>query len=210
MLSITTLVLALLAGACVEIVRQATKEQQKKLRLVFGVFGLFILLSAVTFSALFVVAPVWRAPVFVPEEEHLNAATIPTTAPGNPEEFPDDSQKAELATEDNGEVEIIKWEPEHRVIRARLDEADQLWIRTCNFPGWTATVDGEVKEILTGEDLGDIEINLAAGSHEVRLDFLDTPIRRKCERMTLTAFGLIALLAIVPLMVRRRKRKPPQ
>jgi hypothetical protein len=210
MLSITTLVLALLAGACVEIVRQATKEQQKKLRLAFGAFGVFILLSGVTFSVLFVVAPVWGAPVFVPEEEHLNAATIPATAPGIPEEYPDDSPKAELATEDNGEVEIATWEPEHRVIRARLDAADQLWVRTCNFPGWTATADGDVKEILTGEDLGDIEINLAAGFHEVRLDFLDTPIRRKCERVTLASFGLIALLAVVPLIVRRRKRKPPQ
>jgi hypothetical protein len=205
MLSITTLVVSLLAGACAHTAFQAIKEKQRKALIVCGSLCLLVLIGGAMFSALFVVAPTRFASVFVPEEEHLNPAMIPITAPGDLEELPDDVPPAELA-EDNGEVVIEKWNPEHRIIKVELEDADQLWIRAFNFPGWTATVDGQPAPITSGEELGDIEIDLEAGTHEVRLDFLDTPIRRRSERITIVSFGLLLIMAVVPLFVPARKR----
>jgi hypothetical protein len=204
MLSITTLVISLLAGACAQVAIQAIKDGQRKALVTCGAICLLIMIGGATFSLLFVVAPTRFASVFVPEEEHLNPAMVPITAPGDLEELPDDVPPAELA-EGNGEVVVERWEPEHRAMKVQLEEADQLWVRTFNFPGWTATVDGQPAQIASGEDLGDIELDLEAGSHEIRLDFLDTPIRRKAEVATIASFGLLIMMVVVPLFVPVRR-----
>ncbi len=204
MLSITTLVISLLTGACAHVAVRAIKDKQRKASIVCGSLCLVVLIGGAMFSALFVVAPTRFASVFVPEEEHLNPAMIPVTAPVDLGELPDDVPPAELA-EDSGEVVIEKWSPEHRIVKVDLEDADQLWIRAFNFPGWTATVDGQPAQITNGEELGDIEIDLDAGVHEVRLDYLDTPIRRKAERVTIACFGLLVMMVVVPLFVPARR-----
>jgi branched-subunit amino acid ABC-type transport system permease component len=204
MLAMTTLVTALLAGACWQAASHALRQQRKKLMAAFTTLSLLILIGGAAFSLLSVCLPMIKAPLFEPESEHLNNATLPATAPGDLDELPDDVPPAELA-EDNGKVAVEKWEPEHRVVRVELTDADQLWIRAFNFPGWTATVDGMPAEIKTGEDLGDIQIDLAAGNHEVRVDFLDTPIRRNAERVTLITFAIVVVMAAISLLFRRRR-----
>jgi hypothetical protein len=204
MLSITTLVVSLLAGACAQVAIQAIKDGERKALTICGSLCLLILIGGATFSALFVVAPTRFASVFVPEEEHLNPTMIPITAPGDLEELPDDVPPAELS-EGNGEVVVEQWKPEHRAMKVRLEEADQLWVRAFNFPGWTATVDGQLAQITSGEELGDIQIDLEAGTHEIRLDFLDTPVRRKAEMVTIASFGLLILMVVVPLFLPPRR-----
>jgi hypothetical protein len=204
MLGISALVAALLAGACWQAASVALQRQQKKALIVFAGLSLMILIGGAAFSLLSVCLPAKQASVFVPEVEHLNNATLPATAPGDPEEMPDDVPPAELA-EENGMVTVEEWKPEHRAVRVELTERDQLWIRAFNFPGWTATVDGEPAKIITGEDLGDIQINLEAGAHEVRVDFLDTPVRRNSERVTLIAFALVIVMATLSLVLGRKR-----
>jgi 6-pyruvoyl-tetrahydropterin synthase-like protein len=201
MLAITTLVVSLLTGACAQVAIQAMREKQKNTLAVCSSLCMLILIGGALFSVAFVVAPVTRAAIFVPEEEHMNPAMVPTTAAGDIQEWPDDAPPAELA-EDNGEAVIERWEPEHRVIRVDLYAKDQLWIRTFNFPGWTATVDGRPAQIRTGEELADIQIDMEPGSHEARLDFLDTPIRRKSEKATIASFVLLIAIIIAPLFAR--------
>jgi hypothetical protein len=203
MLEMTALVAALLAGACWQAASVAWRRRHRKVMTLFAGLSLFILLGSVAFSLLSVCLPMRQQPVFVPELEHMNSATLPATAPGDPEEMPDDVPPAELA-EDNGTVAVQEWKPEHRAVRAELTDRDQLWIRAFNFPGWTATVDGNPAEIITGEDLGDIQINLEAGTHDVRIDFLDTPVRRNSERVTLVAFALIIVMTTMSLLFGRR------
>jgi hypothetical protein len=123
---------------------------------------------------------------------------VPRTAPENPEDLPgpDEAQPAELDA-GNGTVSVGQWQPEHREVHAELSDADDLWIRTFNFPGWTATVDGKAAAIKTGEDVGDIVIELPAGTHMVTLDYLDTPPRRKGKTISLAALVLLAGTLIV-------------
>ena len=193
MLSITTLVVALLAGTLTQAAINAAREGRHSERLLFGSLAGCIILGAVIFSAVWVAGPVVGFDVFEPQEEHMNGATIPSSAPIDPEELPDDIPQAELS-EDNGQVVVEQWKPQHRVMRADLTDDDQLLVRTFNFPGWTASVDGQEVPIITSEELGDMEIELHAGTHQITLDFLDTPTRRKMRIVTLCSFGLLVAM----------------
>jgi hypothetical protein len=203
MLAITTLVVALLAGAFAQAAIEATRQRLRSERLLFASLAAFIVVGGAIFSAVAVARPASQAGVFEPETEHLNGATIPSSAPDDPGELPDDTPQAELA-EDNGEVAVEEWKPQHRVVRADLTDDDKLLVRTFNFPGWTAAVDGQPVLIRSSEELGDIEIELKAGAHRVTLDFLDTPVRRACRIITLCSFGLLLVLGCAPFVRRTR------
>jgi hypothetical protein len=203
MLSISTLVIALLIGASVQAAIDAGKRDPKGPAFTYISLASVIIAASIAFSVLIVIAPVVNTPLFEPEAEHLNQATIPSAAPADPEELPDDVPPAEL-DEENGEVTVVTWEPEHRVMQVELNDDDRLLIRTFNFPGWTATVDGKPAEIITAEELGDMEIALPAGKHEVQLDYRNTPTRRAASLISLSSLAVLIIFAIVPFFVRRR------
>ena len=203
MLAITTLVVALLAGAFTQSAIEAARQRLRSERLLFASVAAFIIAGGLAFSAVAVARPMMEADVFEPEPEHLNWATIPSTAPDEPTELPDDIPQAELA-EDNGVVEVEEWKPEHRVIRVELTGDDELLVRTFNFPGWTATVDDQQVPIKSSEDLADMEIELHPGAHRVTLDFLETRPRRTFRIVTLCSFGLLIILGFGGLIPRTR------
>jgi hypothetical protein len=203
MLAITTLVVALLTGAFVQAAIDAARRGSRNERLLFLSFAALILVVGIGMSAFAVARPANQMPVFEPEPEHLNWATLPATAP-DPQELPDDIAQAELS-DDNGQVQVEEWKPQRRVIRAELTDDDLLLVSTFNFPGWTALVDGQPAQINTSEELGDMEIELHAGTHLVTLDFLDTPRRRACRLVTLGSTCLLVLFVGAPLVGRLRK-----
>jgi hypothetical protein len=199
MLGITTLIVSLLAGACLEASKRETDRPKNERNAIAGL-GWLVTVGAIVFSTIYVAGPMVQAPFFRPEEEHINYAMVPRTAPEDPDELPDVPQ-AELEAE-NGEVAVEEWKPQHRVIRVDLADNDRLLLRTFNFPGWTARVDGLPTAVLTGDTLGEIQIDVAAGRHQVTIDFENTPIRRTGGLISLTAAGLIVLaflIASIPL-----------
>jgi len=189
MLSITTLMAALLAGVCAQAAIEAHRQSKKLSSRALGAVAAVVMLGTLVFTGFEVASPIWSAPLFEPEAEHLNLAIIPRTAPDDPEDLPD-VEPVEL-DEENGSVRVERWDPQHREIAVQLEDADQVWIRTFNFPGWTATVDGSPARIETGEDLGDITIDLEAGSHKIVLDYLETPVRRRGRIITTSTFLLL-------------------
>jgi hypothetical protein len=197
MLSITTLVMALLTGACAQAAIEAATKHLPRERRVFGSLALVVLIGGFLFSAGLAARQV-SAEVFVPESEHFNAATLPRTAPAEPESLPENAPRAELAN-DSGTVTVERWDPEHRRIHVQPQAEDRLLVRTFNFPGWTATVDGGRVEIITVDHVGQIGIDLEPGTHDVALDFLDTPVRRAAGKITLSFFGLLVVLWCAPL-----------
>jgi hypothetical protein len=205
MLSITTLIVALLTGAFVQAAIEAARGGSRSERYLFAIIAALILAVGAGISVFAVARPMTQAAVFEPEPEHLNWATLPAAAP-QPEELPDDIVEAELS-DDNGTVQVEEWKPQHRVIRVALTDDDVLLIRTFNFPGWTARVDGQPATINTSEELGDMEIELQTGSHLVTLDFLDTPVRRSCRLVTLGSACVLVLFAGAPLVGRLRRQR---
>jgi hypothetical protein len=117
-----------------------------------------------------------------------------------------EAQQTEPSQDDQtGTASVAQWKPQHREVQAEMKEDGDLWIRTFNFPGWTALVDGNLVEIQTGEDLGDMVISLPAGSHHVTLDYLDTPVRRRGGNITIWSFVILAAILISGPLLRLRR-----
>ncbi|MFY9554582.1 MAG: hypothetical protein WAV47_07675 [Blastocatellia bacterium] len=205
MLAITTLIVAVMAGAFMQAAVEAGRQGLRSERLQFASFAVFIAVGGLVFSAVAVVRPMNSTNVFEPEPEHVNWAMIPSTV-AEDFEFPDELPQAELATENNGKVVVEEWKPQHRVIRVAMNEDDELLVHTFNFPGWTANVDGQPAAIRTAEEFSDMAIELAAGSHRVTLDFLETPVRRACRITTLGSAALLVVLVCLPFIARARTR----
>ncbi|HWP43294.1 MAG TPA: 6-pyruvoyl-tetrahydropterin synthase-related protein [Blastocatellia bacterium] len=141
MLSMTALAASLLAGACAQVARYAFKEGLMSDRAFLLSLAGLITIGGALLSFVAVWGPMYRTMRFVPAPEHINYAMLPVNAPRDPLELPK-VEPAELAN-GAGRVEIKRWDPEHRELEVILDEPDRLLIRTFNFPGWTAFVNGE-------------------------------------------------------------------
>ncbi|HEY6328741.1 MAG TPA: hypothetical protein VI756_05350, partial [Blastocatellia bacterium] len=207
LLGVTSLAGALLSGALTQSVLEAVRGSTRAApKLLFGSILGLVIAGVIVFNLTAVFGPIYSENLFEPEAEHFNYAMLPKTAPDDPEDFPKDVPEAELDGDD-GSVSVDVWQPEHRVIRADLPDFDELFVRTFNYPGWTATVDGNPATINTGEDYGDIEIDLDGGQHTVILDFLDTPVRKRAKRITLAASAFTVLLLAIGLLLRLKQQR---
>ncbi len=91
---------------------------------------------------------------------------------------------------------IVKWESSKRIIEITACQATILRIRTFNFPGWTASIDGIKTEIKTENDTGAILVNIPPGRHILMLQFVDTPIVYVSKIISLSSFFVIIILVI--------------
>jgi hypothetical protein len=210
MLTMTTLVVALLAGASIEAALDARREKHKSKLIAFSALAVLMTLGSAAFSIRTVVAPMWGAVRFEPESQHLNDVIIPRSAPANIEDLPP-LDRATLA-HSNGRVSIEQWKPEHRVLRVTLNKSDEVKIRTFNYPGWIATVDGRLAAISTDREFGIMVLELPAGTHSLILDYRDTTPRRTGERISVISVFLaiflsaISVVALLPHRLRRSTR----
>jgi hypothetical protein len=204
MLSITTFVMALFAGLCAHLASDKLTQQKFK-RVIFGSLSGFISIGAVIFSIVAVAATMVYAPNFIPSTEHVNYAMIPHNALEEPLEMP--HLERVMLIKGKGEVTVEKWLPQSRSIRAELQEDDTLFIRTYDFPGWTATVNGQPATIKTGAYLKEINLDLAAGQYQIQLEYLNTPVRQRGEWVTKTAFFIFIVILIIGVGGRAFSRK---
>ncbi len=184
MLTLTSFVVAMLAGACAgsSTVKEGVAVWLKPSLTVGLLFG------ALAMSAWYVAWPTWRGQSFEPNLEHYNYATLPR---GVPRETPP-MDLAQLAS-GAGRVTIERWTPESRMLRIELEKSDQLQFRTSNFAGWTAAVDGTPVEVKEGA-VKNIVIDLPAGVHSVALEFRPTPVRRASDSITVLSLALLLLI----------------
>lgn len=194
MLSITTLVMALLAGFCAHLASDKINQEKYK-RVIFGSLAAFISIGGIIFSIAAVVRPTVYARNFIPSIEHVNYAMIPQDAQVDPNGM----AQRERATliKSKGVVTVEKWLPQSRSLRAVLKEDDTLSIRTFNFPGWAATVNGQPATVKSGEVLKEINLDLSAGEYQIQLEYLDTPVRQRGKWVTIIgSFLFIGVLLI--------------
>lgn len=82
-------------------------------------------------------------------------------------------------------------------INAQTDS--QLLDNTTYFPGWTATVDGK-KVPIEFQDMnhrGLITYRVPKGRHDVRLQFIESPIRIISDVLSLVGVGTVLLLGLL-------------
>lgn len=115
-----------------------------------------------------------------------------------PQDLPDTPNV--LMEPEGGVVQVMKWAPQQRVISVKLDQPARMRLKTYNFRGWTAYIDGNKVPMLSDSDGVQI-IEVPSGIHTVEADFLNSP-----PRTIGTIFFSIGLLAIAGLaLVDRRK-----
>jgi hypothetical protein len=195
MLSITSLIIALLAGACWQLVSDLEKDRVNR-RLILRAAAILVPVGAIVMSALYVALPMYRVQSFSPRPEHFNYGTLPKGAPLNP--GPMEPVQTASGT---GQITFVKWQPEYRELLLELDRPDQLQFRTSNYPGWTATVENGRVEIENGAN-GNIVIDLPTGKHRVTLEYQRTPVRLASDWITISSFVLLVATVIT---ARRRK-----
>ncbi|MFN0111453.1 MAG: hypothetical protein ACKVZH_21525 [Blastocatellia bacterium] len=183
MLTLTSFAMAMLTGAIADCGLRIADWRRA--------IALVVLIGALAMSGYYVAWPMWRAQSFEPNLQHYNYATLPT---GSPRENP--PMPPVLLAADKGSIITERWTPEFRRLRLSLSENNQLQFRTRNFAGWTATVDGQPVPINEGE-VKNILIDLAAGEHQVTLEYRSTPIRRLSNWLTIISFAVLLSIVII-------------
>jgi uncharacterized membrane protein len=110
----------------------------------------------------------------------------------------DNSEEKVIITRGEGKVELSKWGSAERVIEVVASKPLTLRIRTFNFPGWKAYVDGKLTEIRTEEGAGAMLIDIPGGRHTLMLKFEDTPIRYYSKIISLVSLLIMVFLVLFP------------
>ncbi|MBI1765558.1 MAG: hypothetical protein HYR56_29430 [Acidobacteria bacterium] len=192
MLGLTSLVVALLAGLCVQAaLQEANNETAKWRRFALVSIAWLMLFASAGVSFWKVAWPMVRAEAFRENPQHYNYATLPAQVPREAPPLPE----AQFVNADAGEIKVLVWQPEFRRLQVRAKHAEQLQLRTSDFPGWTALLDGRVVPSARGP-VGNITLAMPAGEHTVVLEFRSTPVRRVGNWLTVVSCGLWLALVI--------------
>jgi len=103
-----------------------------------------------------------------------------------------DSPRIELQPE-GGLAETTRWDPENREIRLKTDQPATVRIKTYNFPGWKASIDGKPTTISSDND-GVQTISVEPGTHVIDTAFKNTRTRTAAQLVSL--FGLSSLVGL--------------
>jgi len=95
-----------------------------------------------------------------------------------------------------GKAEIVKWKSAERIIKITANDSLSVRIRTFNFPGWTAYIDGKVTAIKAEEGTRAILVDVPKGNHLLELSFRDTPVRLLGKIISLLSFIIFAAILL--------------
>jgi len=201
MLAIASLSVAMLAGcayyAFENWVRQFLRLQQYSSLAI----SLAILFSSLLFSVVYVGMPMYRAEAFKPNPGHSHFSLLPVTA------FEDavDAPPVRVVS-GNGEFSVIKWNSQERIVRMNMQEPGTVSVRTYFFPGWTAIAKDSQLEVRPGAD-GEILAAVPQGKYDLLLEFRPTKVRHVSRIITLVSLIIVAVLAAVDQLTRKRRHQ---
>ena len=96
-----------------------------------------------------------------------------------------------------GNFDVVLWQSAERIIEVTAQQLVTLRMRTFNFPGWKAYIDGIPTGIITEELTGAILINVPPGKHRLVIKFEDTPVRYYSKVISLVSLlGIVSMLAL--------------
>src|SRR5205085_11671392 len=193
---------ALLAGAGVERLRQADGWSPRRLLTLRVAFGLVIALNLlVSFSG--VIGKALKNSSFAPPQSYVESSMTPRDAT-HPEQLPDTALV--VLDPPSGRSNIVTWLPERREIRLQLEQPSRVRLKTYNFPGWTARVDGERVPMESDND-GIQVVQVPAGVHTLDVRFQNTPPR--WAGMILPWLGLLAVIGLAVAGRRTARKRQP-
>ena len=97
-----------------------------------------------------------------------------------------------------GKAEIVKWKSAERIFNIIANDSLTVRIRTFNFPGWTAHIDGIPAVIKSKDGTKAILVDVPKGDHLLKLIFKDTPIRIIGKIVSLLSFIILSVVLLAP------------
>ena len=93
-------------------------------------------------------------------------------------------------------MQIVSWTPHERRLRYRAAATTTLQLRTFDFPGWTASVDGRPVAVPPSGRWRSLTVTAPAGEHEVVFRFESTPLRTAGGVLTLSTIAALTAMAL--------------
>jgi hypothetical protein len=202
-MAVASVFTALVAAACYDRLRQAAESSLKRLwvcRALYAAgiaFTLWVSIYSVIIGAL-------SNPTFQPKAEsayHVIESSWTPKEATRPHELPD----TPLAVlEPEGDAEVVRWDPQRREVHVSVSEPATLRLKSYNFPGWSATIDGQPAAVFSDKD-GAVAVSVPPGIHTVKVSFVNSPPRTIGKALSILALAAVFGLAALPyLPVRRR------
>jgi hypothetical protein len=199
-MAVVSLFTALLAGAAFDLL------SRDGLRVTFAWLGRAVILLVVGgniwFTVQNVITPTLLHGDYQRPEEFASSGFIPKDA-GQPQDLPKTAKVVVI----DGLGEITRWDPMHREIDVTSKANTTLRLRTYNFPGWVASLDGGAVPIFSDSYGGQV-INVPAGKHKVEVTFENTTPRNLGTVITALGFaGILGLSLFNRIKARRREEE---
>lgn len=122
-------------------------------------------------------------------------------AGADPYEIKQDAPEAKLEKAGSGQVRVLGWRPEKKLVTVTTSRQSQLGLRLFSYPAWRVTVNGSPVKAETHEVTGQMMIPLKPGDNEVRVTFI-----RTWDRNWGGVISALALILIVLLMIYDKRR----
>jgi hypothetical protein len=106
---------------------------------------------------------------------------------------------------EGGLSETLRWDPQNRQVRVKVNEPSTLRLKTYNFPGWVARIDGKPARLESDKDGAQI-ISIPAGIYIIETSFENTLPRTIGAASTITGLLLVFGLTISDQLRRNRRR----
>ncbi len=194
---------ALLAGAGVERLWRGEGLSPRRLWALRAAFGLVIALNLyVTYSG--AVGSALKNGIFAPPASYVESSMTPREAT-HPEQLPD-TPMVMIEPQQGGTSNIIEWSPQHREVRVQLEQPSRVRLKTYNFSGWTARVDGN-RVPLASDDDGIQIVEVPAGVHTIETRFQNTAPR--WAGIVISLLGFLAVLGLTVASRAQAERRSP-
>lgn len=135
-----------------------------------------------------------------PHESHWTPEHVPAWV--DTSKIDKDMKERATITNGEGKVEIREWVSAERIITIEARTPLTLKVRTFNFPGWKAFLDGVQTVTRTEGGGGAMLIDLPEGVHSLSLRFDDTPVRH--YSMLISVFSIILVISYIVLTSKGR------
>jgi len=191
-MAIASLFTSLCVAAAIDVLRVSAAISPKR-RWAYTVAVSIVIASSLWLTGQGVIFGALSNPAHIQPTAYADAQYTPkgSTAPQNLPDTP-----PVVIQPEGGATELIRWEPYHREVAVRLDQPGEVRIKTYNFPGWIATIDGQRAPLSSDKD-GVQVVSVPAGIHKIESSFVNTPPRT--AGALLSALGLLAVVGLVAL-----------
>lgn len=100
-------------------------------------------------------------------------------------------------------VQTGEWGPTEKHFKLHADVPEEITIRLFNYPAWEVTVNGHFVRTKTTDDVGLMQVPIAAGDNDIRIHFGQTRDRLAGIIVSLLSLLLLILLKLRPKWLNR-------